>query len=286
MKGLAGKVAVITGAASGIGFATACALGREGMTVVMADVNEAALAAAAERCTNDGLNIWPVRVDVADYRSVRHLADAAYEAFGAVHVLYLNAGVASAGASLSDENTASWLQVIGVNLLGVVWGIKAFLPRMKLANQDSVILATSSGAGAEGTSYRSPAYAATKLAVVSVMESLYGTLAAEKSSVSAAIVFPPLTATGLSGDPANMKLVEQFLQSEGVPAALVEPEPVAEMIVDGIRRGRFFIRLGREENTRFFSDSQPPEFFDWNDRVIAGRSAAQLSDGAPDDYLW
>lgn len=58
------------------------------------------------------------------------------------------------------------------------------------------------------------------------------------------------------------------------------------MIVDGIKRGRFFIRLGREGNKRFFGDSQPPEFFDWNDRVIQGRSAAQLADGTPDDYLW
>jgi NADP-dependent 3-hydroxy acid dehydrogenase YdfG len=281
MKGLARKVAVVTGAASGIGLATARALGREGMSVVMADVNAEALQEAAAGCTADGLHIWPVATDVSDYAAVRHLADVTYDEFGAVHVLHLNAGIGGAAANLVDEDPEAWRRVLGTNLLGVVWGIKAFLPRMKQANQDSMILATSSGAGAEGTSFGSPGYAA------SVMESLYGNLQAEESPVSAAIVFPPLTATGLAGeDPANMKFVEQYLNSTGVPAVLVEAASVAEMIVDGIKRGRFFIRMGPEENKRFFGNSHPAEFFDWNDRMIQGRSRAQLTDGIPVDYLW
>jgi NAD(P)-dependent dehydrogenase (short-subunit alcohol dehydrogenase family) len=286
MRDLDGKVATITGAASGIGLATVRALGREGMSVVMADANETALQEAAESCAADGLTVRAVTTDVSDANAVRRLADVTYDMFGAVHVLHLNAGIGGGAASLSDEKVAPWQQVLGINLLGVVWGIKAFLPRMKQADQEAVILATSSGAGAEGTAFRSPGYAATKLAVVSVMESLYGALRADHSPVRAAIVFPPLTATGLGGNPANMKFVEQFLQSEGVPATLVEPESVAEMIVDGIKRGRFFIRMGREENKAFFNDSQAPEFFDWNDRVIRGRAEAQLTYGTPDDYLW
>ena len=285
MQDLDGKVAVITGAASGIGLATARALGREGARVVMADVNEASLEDAAAACRADGLTVQPVPVDVSDYAAVRRLADVAYDAFGAVHLLHLNAGIGGA-ARLSDEDTASWHRVIGVNLLGVVWGIKAFLPRMKAANEEALILATSSGAGAEGTAYMSTGYAATKLAVVSVMESLHGFLQAEKSPVRAGIVFPPLTATSLNGDPANMKGVEQWLQSQGVPTVLVEPQPVADMIVDGIRRGRFFIRMGRDQDQQFFGGSQPAEFFDWNERMIRGRADAQLSDGTPDGYLW
>jgi hypothetical protein len=83
-----------------------------------------------------------------------------------------------------------------------------------------------------------------------------------------------------------MKQVEAFLRSRGVPTALVEPGPVAEMIVDGIKRGRFFIRLGRDEDQKFFGRSQPAEFFEWNERMIQGRARAQLTDGAPDNYLW
>jgi NAD(P)-dependent dehydrogenase (short-subunit alcohol dehydrogenase family) len=286
MKDLNGKVAVITGAAGGIGLATARALGREGVKVVMADLDAARLLEAAAALRADGLTVHPVPADVSDFSAVRHLADVSYDTFGAVHVLHLNAGIGAGAANLLDEDTASWQQAVGVNLLSVVWGIKAFLPRLKQAAQEAVILATSSGAGAEGTAYRSPGYAATKLAVVSVMESLYGALRDEQSPIRVGIAFPPLTATRLSGDPANMKFVEQFLNSQGVPAVVVEPEPVAEMIVDGIKRGRFFIRMREEENKRIFGGSQPPEYFDWSERVIRGRAQAQLVDGRPDDYLW
>jgi NAD(P)-dependent dehydrogenase (short-subunit alcohol dehydrogenase family) len=286
MKELAGKAAVITGAASGIGLATVRTLGREGMKVVMADLDAERLREAADRCLADGLAVHPVPTDVSDFDAMRHLADVSHATFGAVHVLHLNAGVGGGTANLLDEDTSSWRRVIGVNLLGVVWGIKAFLPRMKEAAQEAVILATSSGAGAEGTSYRSPGYAATKLAVVSVMESLYGALRDERSPIRVSIAFPPLTATRLSGDPANMKYVQQFLQSQGVPAVVVEPQPVAEMILDGIKRDRFFIRLGAEENKQIFNRSQPPEYFEWSERVIRGRAEAQLADGAPDGYLW
>jgi hypothetical protein len=86
--------------------------------------------------------------------------------------------------------------------------------------------------------------------------------------------------------PANMKGVEEFLQSQGVPTALVEPEPVADMIVDGIKRDRFFIRMGRDEDRRLFDSSQPLEFFEWNERMIRGRAEAQLTEGTPDKYLW
>jgi NAD(P)-dependent dehydrogenase (short-subunit alcohol dehydrogenase family) len=286
MKELAGKVAIITGSASGIGLATVRALGREGMKVVMADVNETLLQEAADACLADGLTVHPVTTDVSDFNAVRHLADVTYDTFGAVHVLHLNAGIAS-GANLFDEDTSSWRRIIDINLLGVVWGIKAFLPRMKQADQEAVILATSSGAGAEGTSFRSTAYAATKLAVVSVMESLYGFLREEQSPIHAGVVFPPLTATRLGGgDPANMKHVEQLLRSQGVPAVLMEPEQVAGLILDGIKRDRFFIRVGAEENKRIFNGSQSQEYFDWNARMIRGRAEAQLADGKPDEYLW
>jgi NAD(P)-dependent dehydrogenase (short-subunit alcohol dehydrogenase family) len=92
MQDLDGRVAVITGAASGIGLATVRALGREGMRVVMADVNEASLKEAAKACHADSLTIQPVATDVSDFAAVRHLADVTYETFGTAHILHLNAG--------------------------------------------------------------------------------------------------------------------------------------------------------------------------------------------------
>ena len=176
--------------------------------------------------------------------------------------------------------------MVGVNLLGVVWGIKAFIRRMIESGEEGLVLATSSGAGAEGTIYMSAAYAPTKNAVVSIMECLYGQLRDQESQVRVGIVFPPLTATSLSGDPETMKLVESHLQSTGVPAVLVQPDEVAKMIVDGIERGRFFIRTGREENDAFFGGAHSAEFFAWRERMVRGRADAQLSDGTPDHYLW
>jgi short-subunit dehydrogenase len=170
--------------------------------------------------------------------------------------------------------------------MGVVWGIKAFVPRMLEAGEEGVVLATTSGAGTDGTTYTGNAYAATKNAVLSVMECLYGQLRDKQSLVRAGLVFPPLTATNLAGDGADMKLVEGMLNSRGVPAVLIQPEQVAELVLDGVERGRFFIRIGREENERIFGGALSDEYFAWNEAMIRGRAEAQLGDGAPDSYLW
>lgn len=286
MDQLDGKVAVVTGAGSGIGLATSRLLAREGVKVVLADIDQSRLDEAVSAARAEGLEVTGVRTDVSSFDSVRTLADAAYDTYGAVHIAHFNAGIA-AGASLFDDDTAQWEQAVGVNLLSVVWGIKAFVPRMQAGGQEGLVLATSSGAGAEGTSYNSNAYAATKAAVVSVMECLYGQLRDQQSKVEAAIVFPPLTATHLAGEPENMKFIEEFLQSQGVPAALVEPESVGAMVVDGIKRGRFFIRPGAEQSKAFFDGLITDDYLDWNERIIRGRGEAQVAaDGRPDGYLW
>jgi NAD(P)-dependent dehydrogenase (short-subunit alcohol dehydrogenase family) len=286
MDQLEGKVGVVTGAGSGIGLATSRLLAREGVKVVLADIDQSRLDEAVSAARAEGLEVTGVRTDVSSFDSVRTLADAAYDTYGAVHIAHFNAGIA-AGASLFDDDTAQWEQAVGVNLLSVVWGIKAFVPRMQAGGQEGLVLATSSGAGAEGTSYNSNAYAATKAAVVSVMECLYGQLRDQQSKVEAAIVFPPLTATHLAGEPENMKFIEEFLQSQGVPAALVEPESVGAMVVDGIKRGRFFIRPGAEQSKAFFDGLITDDYLDWNERIIRGRGEAQVAaDGRPDSYLW
>jgi NAD(P)-dependent dehydrogenase (short-subunit alcohol dehydrogenase family) len=279
------RVAVITGAASGIGFCTAAALARKGAKVVMADVNADLLAESVGKLEAEGLAVKGVQTDVSSFESMQNLASEAYAAFGKVNIVHLNAGI-SASCSFFDDDTQPWDRIVGINLLGVVWGIKAFLSRMNDSGEEGLILATSSGAGTEGTNYMAYAYAATKSAVLSLMESLHGVLRDTKSKVRSGVVFPPLTATRLAGDPAVMKFVEDQLQASGVPAALVQPEQVAEMIVDGIEKGRFFINANKDVNERIYGGAMTPEFFEWNERVIRGRSEQQLADGTPDSYLW
>jgi NAD(P)-dependent dehydrogenase (short-subunit alcohol dehydrogenase family) len=286
MDQLDGKVGVVTGAGSGIGLATSRRLAREGVRVVLADIDEGRLDEAVSDARAEGLEVTGVPTDVSSFESVKALADAAYDTYGAVHIAHFNAGIA-AGASLFDDDTAQWEQAVGVNLLSVVWGIKAFVPRMIEGGQQGLVLATSSGAGAEGTSYNSNAYAVTKAGVVSVMECLYGQLRDQGSQVTAAIVFPPLTATHLAGEPENMKFIEAHLRSQGVPAALVEPDAVGAMVVDGIKRGRFFIRPGADQSKAFFDGLITDDYLAWNERIIRGRGEAQVAaDGRPDGYLW
>jgi NAD(P)-dependent dehydrogenase (short-subunit alcohol dehydrogenase family) len=285
MEDLAGKVAVITGGASGIGRATGRLLARQGMQVVLGDVNGAALGEVVAECRDQSLAVMGIETDVADFDSMSRLAAAAYDAYGAVHLVHLNAGIGG-GGSLFDDVTDDWNRVVGVNLLGVIWGIKAFVPRMIEGDQEGCVLATSSGAGTDGTSYNAASYAATKSAVLSVMECLYGQLRDRESKLTAGVVFPPLTATNLAGNPETMRLVESQLQARGIPTTLVEPDEVATMVLDGLQRGRFFIRVGREEAKAIYGGRITEEFFEWNERIVRGRAEAQLSDGGPEGYLW
>ncbi|SEP19442.1 SDR family NAD(P)-dependent oxidoreductase [Trujillonella endophytica] len=280
MEELSGRTAVVTGGAAGIGRAVGRRLAREGMTVVLADRDADALDATVAELRGEGAEVTGVPTDVSDPDANARLADAAYDAHGAVHLLHLNAGIGGT-VPLLDPDPKVWQRVVGVNLLGVVYGIKAFGARMVESGEPGVIVATSSGAGAEGTSYLSGPYAATKNAVVSVMESLYGELRDRKAAVRAAVLFPPLTASSM-GNPQ----VEAWLRGNGVPATLMQPEDVAELLLDGVRRGRFYIRIGREQSASLYNGAVSDDFFEWNERVIRSRAEAQISDGTPEGHLW
>ncbi|MCZ6627607.1 MAG: SDR family NAD(P)-dependent oxidoreductase, partial [SAR324 cluster bacterium] len=129
MKDFQGKVAVVTGAASGIGRALALDFARRGMKLVGADIERGPLEAVRGEIETAGAECLTVITDVSDRQSVQALADAAYGRFGAVHVLCNNAGVTSGGA-LQDSTYQDWQWVLGVNLWGVIHGILAFVPRM------------------------------------------------------------------------------------------------------------------------------------------------------------
>lgn len=168
MELTAGKVAVVTGAASGIGLALAHRFARSGLDVVLADIEEMALGAAAESVDRLGVKSLAVRTDVSDEGSVHALAAAALERFGSVHVVCLHAGVESTADPWFGPVT-SWQWVIGVNLWGVIHGIRAFLPILTQQGEGHIVNTSSMAGLIPGAS---PPYDATKHAVVAISEDL------------------------------------------------------------------------------------------------------------------
>ena len=175
MQELAGKTAFVTGAASGIGFALSRAFAEAGMKVMLADIETDALTAAVESLRDFAPNVRGVGCDVADSASVERAAKASYEAFGNVHVVCNNAGVGG-GSGIDTISLDTWRWVIDVNLMGVLHGIRTFLPHIRAHGEGGHIVNTASMAGMNSGLGFSP-YSASKFAVVNMSEGLAKQLA-------------------------------------------------------------------------------------------------------------
>ena len=215
MNDLKGRVAVVTGAASGIGLAMANRFASAGMAVVLADIEQSALDSASHEVGASGAEVLAVRVDVSDAAAVEDLAVRTYERFGAVHVLCNNAGVGGGGhqATLS---VAEWNWVLGVNLHGVIHGIASFLPRMIEGGDHGHVVNTASMAGHLAFSGMGP-YNASKYAVVGISESLYHELA--DTNVGVSVLCPGWVNTRIGESSRN--------RPAGVPERIVRPEDIA-----------------------------------------------------------
>lgn len=211
-----GQVAVVTGAASGVGLAMARRFAAEGLKVVLADVEEGALDKAAGELRREGAQVLAAVVDVGERDSVTALAEAAYDTFGAVHVLCNNAGVGSgAEGRMWEHDPNDWKWAFAVNVWGVFHGIQAFLPRMLADGTPGHVVNTSSGDGGIAPLPTASVYAVTKSAVVTMTESLYAHLRAEaprsaprSSSPDRTCCAPASgspTATGPSGTPRSAR---------------------------------------------------------------------------------
>lgn len=170
MRDFAGKTAFVTGGASGIGFALGRAFAEAGMNVMLADIEADALAGAVKSLHHFGPAVRSVSCDVADPLSVERAAKASYEAFGNVHVVCNNAGVA-AGGGIDNISLDNWRWVLDVNLMGVLHGIRTFLPHIRAHGEGGHIVNTASMAGMQSGLGFSP-YAASKFAVVAMSEGL------------------------------------------------------------------------------------------------------------------
>jgi NAD(P)-dependent dehydrogenase (short-subunit alcohol dehydrogenase family) len=248
MDDLRGKVAVVTGGASGIGKAMAARFASEGTHVVIADVEVGALDAAAAE-----LGVMGVRTDVSDAASVAALADAVVDRFGAVHLLCNNAGVGG-GGPIRDISLKEWQWVLGVNLWGVIHGLHAFLPHL-LANEDGGhVVNTASMAGLLAGAGLGP-YCASKHAVVSISESLAAELAADGSKVGVTVVCPGWVRTGIFTSERNRPESLRDAPGEGadggplseadlltiVADQTIEPEVVADQVLAAVRARRFWV---------------------------------------------
>ncbi|MDF9812454.1 SDR family NAD(P)-dependent oxidoreductase [Streptomyces sp. SPB162] len=257
----AGQTAVVTGAASGIGYAMAERFAAEGLRVVLADVEEGALDKAVARLREGGAEAVGQLTDVSERASVDALAEAAYGAFGAVHVLCNNAGVGSgAEGRMWEHDPKDWQWAFSVNVWGVFHGIQAFLPRMLAAGEPGHVVNTSSGDGGIAPLPTASVYAVTKAAVVTMTESLYAHLKAERAAVGASVLFPGphMLRTGLWESHRNrperyaksaprrtpyrsLDQWEAAMKEAGHEVAFTPVEEVAAFVVDGIRAGRFWM---------------------------------------------
>ncbi|MEZ4332289.1 MAG: SDR family NAD(P)-dependent oxidoreductase [Myxococcota bacterium] len=261
MQSFEGKTAVITGGASGMGFEMARVFAREGMNLVLADVEKAALREAVARIEAMGVEVVGVPTDVSSEAEMDHLAEVTRARFGVPDVLCLNAGVAGGGGPSHQLTTRDWKWAIDVNLYGVIQGLRVFLGGMRERDSGDVVM-TASVAGLTSFPGSLP-YNATKHAVVGIAETLFSELADAGSRVAVHCLCPGLVSTnivrsernrpkelqnpgkGATGmDPDVQKTVEAVFASAKPPAE------VAELVLAAIVNRRFWI-----QTDEFFRDA-------------------------------
>jgi NAD(P)-dependent dehydrogenase (short-subunit alcohol dehydrogenase family) len=250
MRELAGRTAVVTGAASGIGRATATRFAEEGMRVVLADIEREALAEAVATLAEAGHDVLGVPTDVSSWEQVSELAERSVSHFGAVHVVHNNAGVV-VGGPIAELSLDDWEWVLGVNLWSVIYGIKAFLPAIREAGEGHIVN-TASTAGLVSAPVIAP-YNVSKFGVVAITETLERELAGEGDAIRASVLCPGAINTRIA-DAARNRSEESaaghrdspqektFLEgARDLLARGMEPSDVANLVVRGIREQRFWI---------------------------------------------
>jgi NAD(P)-dependent dehydrogenase (short-subunit alcohol dehydrogenase family) len=243
MKDVEGKVAFITGGASGIGFGMARVFLTNGMKVIVADLSQDNIDDAAAQLRGSNA-VHFMRVDVADRADVMRAADEAERVFGKIHMVCNNAGVAGGGA-VSDPEFDEWDWLMSINLGGVVNGVKAFVPKLKAHGEGGHIVNTSSMAGLIPLPDDGGAYTTAKFAVRGLTESLRLTLATENIGVS--LLCPGLTRSRIM-QAAAARSGGQSLAREGDPDALfnsmdgaMDPLELGEAVMAGVKRNDPFI---------------------------------------------
>jgi NAD(P)-dependent dehydrogenase (short-subunit alcohol dehydrogenase family) len=243
MDDLTGKVAFVTGGASGIGLALAKGFAKEGAKVVLADIEAEPLKQAEADLLASGAEAVGVQCDVSSHSSFAAAADRAIEAFGKVHIVCNNAGVAPSGA-LDETTPADWNWCLGVNLMGVVHGIQTLVPRIKEHGEGGHVVNTASVAGLMALPTLG-IYTATKYAVVGISETLHGELA--PAGIGVSVLCPSFVKTRLHESQRNRpaelstgsEKTDEFMAQ--MLASATDPDVIAERVIRGVRRGDLYI---------------------------------------------
>lgn len=276
MKELRGRVAVVTGAASGIGRAIAARFAAEGMKVMLADVEEAALSAAVSDLEAAGAHVAGTVVDVTRRGDVAALAGRTVDTFGGAHVVCNNAGVDSGGA-FAEIPQQVWDWVFAVNFWGVVHGCVTFLPLLREQGEGHLVN-VASHAALTGYFPAGTPYVASKFAVLGLSENLYHELRAAAEPIGVSVLCPSFVRTNLplsernrpSGVPSmeGSNAWRAHLEANRVRAAQgLDPDGVAELVVDAVRQDRFYILPHHEKSVAaararlaWLTDGIPPAF--------------------------
>jgi len=247
LDNLQGKVAAVTGGGSGIGRELALAGAREGMRVVLADVDEPGMAETTRHLGS--AESLAVRCDVSIADQVENLAEKAYARFGAVHLLFNDAGVAVCGPAWTTT-AEEWQWVLGVNLMGVAHGIRAFVPRMLEQGDACHVVNTASAAGLISVA-GSSIYCVTKHGVVTLSECLSHELGREGANIGVSVLCPAFVPTGIHNSERNRppelatdnplrepyaRMVKKAVESGRISAA-----EIAAITLDAVKAGRFYV---------------------------------------------
>ena len=269
MKDVAGKVAFITGGASGMGLGMARSFAAAGMKVMIGDIQLDAAQKAVDELKGKGFDAACVQVDVSSMESVQAAADKTIETFGKVHVLSNNAGVAVGGYSEACS-MRNWNWVVDVNLWGVVYGLQAFVPLILAQDEGGHVISTASMAGMVGLRGAGP-YNATKFAVVGMME----TFAADhrRHNIGSSVLCPGIVATNI-GDSARNRPEEY-----GGAVAASDKDQTAEMLAGGLHPdivGDLVLEAVQEDQFYIFTDPSLKHLIETRcERIVAGYDWAE-----------
>ena len=250
MQDFKDKVAVVTGAASGIGLAAATRFAEEGMKVVLGDIQQDALAATVSTLKAAGHDVLGVPVDVSRREQIQNLADQAMSAYGKVNIVHNNAGVVRAGTleELTDED---WQWVLGVDLWSVIYGVNIFLPLVKQAGEGHIIN-TSSSSGIQSAANIAP-YNVAKFGVVALTETLRMELDEVDAPIGASVLCPGAVQTRICESERNREAAgvaaavksdtdQAFRELAGpIVEAGIAPATVADMVIAAVRSNDFWI---------------------------------------------
>ena len=253
MKDLVGKVAVITGAGSGFGREFARIAASERMKLVLADVQQDALDGAVGEARASGAQAVGLRVDVASAADVQRLAERTMKEFGAVHVLFNNAGVAGGGGFVWEASLKDWQWVLGVNLMGVVHGIRSFVPLMLKQDCECHVVNTASAAGLVSAPLMA-AYNVSKHGVVTLSETMFHELRAAGAKVGVSVLCPAFVPTNIGqsernrpaaltevAPPTASQIAARQRAEKAVGSGRLSAAEVARMTFEAVREDRFYV---------------------------------------------